>query len=200
MDLAAIIIGAAAAADVPERLLSALIDRESGGDPFAVGSAGEIGLGQLKPATAAELGVNPWLPADNAAGAARYLRQQYDATGNWTDALRAYNAGPTGAANNPAAGREYAQSVLTAAGMAGDAPAGGEKKKLDGIVVGGIKKLLGMESTTVLSGDIDAAGDWWSRWFNASTPAVVVLALLLFGLGVFSLVMAGKAALPKVGA
>ena len=62
--------------------------------PSAVSPAGAIGLGQLLPGTAAMLGVDPWDPAQNLWGTAKYLREQYDTFGNWKLSLAAYNAGP----------------------------------------------------------------------------------------------------------
>lgn len=56
---------------------------------------GAIGMAQLRPSTAKELGVDPYDPVDNLRGGARYLRQQIDAFGgNIGLALAAYNAGP----------------------------------------------------------------------------------------------------------
>ena len=60
----------------------------------AVSPKGAIGLGQLMPATALSLGVDPTDPIQNLWGTARYLRMQYDAFGDWALALAAYNAGP----------------------------------------------------------------------------------------------------------
>jgi len=51
------------------------IQAESAFNPAAVSSAGAIGLGQLMPATAKELGVDPTDPAQNLEGAARYMKQ-----------------------------------------------------------------------------------------------------------------------------
>lgn len=62
--------------------------------PDAVSPKGALGLGQLMPGTARELGVDPFDPAQNLAGAARYLRLQLDAFGSLELALAAYNAGP----------------------------------------------------------------------------------------------------------
>ena len=85
----------AAAERVPASLFLALVEAESSFRPHARSRVGAIGLTQLMPATAAELGVNPHDPLENLRGGARYLRQQYDRFGDWTLALAAYNAGPT---------------------------------------------------------------------------------------------------------
>ena len=52
-----------------------------------------VGLGQLMPDTARELGVDPTDPKQNLDGAARYLTQQWRTFGRWDLALAAYNAG-----------------------------------------------------------------------------------------------------------
>jgi hypothetical protein len=69
------------------------IQAESSFNPNAVSSAGAIGLGQIMPATAKELGINPEDPDQNLEGAARYMRQQLDTFGDYSLALAAYNAG-----------------------------------------------------------------------------------------------------------
>jgi soluble lytic murein transglycosylase-like protein len=89
-----IIEEAARRTGVPAALLAALIRTESAYQPYVVSAAGAIGLAQLMPATAAELGVDPWNPADNVLGGARYLRRQLDEFDDVALALAAYNAGP----------------------------------------------------------------------------------------------------------
>jgi hypothetical protein len=79
---------------IPEDLFVSLITIESGWRPDAISPAGAIGLGQLMPATARDLGVDPWDPLQNLEGAARYLHQLYRMFGDWRLAAAAYNAGP----------------------------------------------------------------------------------------------------------
>lgn len=79
---------------VPPVLLVSLIRTESAWQPRVVSSAGALGLTQLMPATAREMGVDPMDPAQNMLGGARYLRIQLDRFGTVAHALAAYNAGP----------------------------------------------------------------------------------------------------------
>lgn len=85
---------AAAQYGIPQDLFFSLIQQESSWRPDVVSSAGAIGPAQLMPGTAKELGVDPYDPAQNIMGGAKYLRQQYDKFGQWPLALAAYNAGP----------------------------------------------------------------------------------------------------------
>lgn len=85
---------AAEKAGLDPTLLAALVQHESGFRADARSHAGAIGLGQLMPGTARELGVDPTDPQQNLNGAARYLKTQLDRFGRIDLALAAYNAGP----------------------------------------------------------------------------------------------------------
>lgn len=79
---------------VPEDLFLRLVQQESGWNPNARSHKGAMGLAQLMPGTADDLGVDPNDPRQNLEGGARYLAEQYRAFGSWRLALAAYNAGP----------------------------------------------------------------------------------------------------------
>lgn len=70
------------------------IEIESAYNPKARSHVGAIGLGQLMPATAATLGVNPHDMHQNLDGSARYLLLLLDRFGTKELALAGYNAGP----------------------------------------------------------------------------------------------------------
>jgi soluble lytic murein transglycosylase-like protein len=71
---------------------------ESGFDPTVVSPKGAIGLMQLMPATAKELGSDPNIPEQNVDAGAHYLSllmARYDhKRDQMTRAIAAYNAGP----------------------------------------------------------------------------------------------------------
>ncbi len=78
------------------RLLEAVAYVESRFRQEAVSAKGAVGMMQLMPGTARELGVDPSDPAQNAQGGATYLRQMLSMFDNDLElALAAYNAGPS---------------------------------------------------------------------------------------------------------
>jgi len=79
---------------VDPALLAAVAQQESGFDASAVSPAGAQGLMQFMPATARELGVDPFDPASAVDGAARYLADLTGQFGSPELGLAAYNAGP----------------------------------------------------------------------------------------------------------
>lgn len=89
---------AAATYDVSASLLKAMAKTESDFDPNAVSRAGAIGIMQLMPATAKELGVtDPYDPQQNIMGGAKYIAAQIRAFSAYPNglelAIAAYNAG-----------------------------------------------------------------------------------------------------------
>lgn len=70
------------------------IEIESAYNPNALSRVGAIGLGQLMPGTAADLGVDPHDWRANLDGSARYLAAQLETFRDARFALAAYNAGP----------------------------------------------------------------------------------------------------------
>lgn len=79
---------------IPTDLFLRLVTQESRWQIDALSRVGAIGLTQLMPTTAAELGVDPYDAAQNLEGGARYLAKQFQRFGTWELALAAYNAGP----------------------------------------------------------------------------------------------------------
>jgi hypothetical protein len=83
---------------LPAEFVAGVMKAESGFNPAAISPKGAIGLMQLMPDTARELGIDPSKPDENAEAGARYLRDLLVRYENDPDqvvlALAAYNAGP----------------------------------------------------------------------------------------------------------
>ncbi len=80
---------------VSPQLIKAIVQIESGGKASARSPKGALGLMQLMPNTARELGVrDPLNPRQNLAGGIHYLKKMAHRFGDLDLALAAYNAGP----------------------------------------------------------------------------------------------------------
>lgn len=108
---------AAARHGVSDNILSAILFKESSFNPNAVGSSGEVGLGQFMEIAAQDVGTSqeelrgsPALQIDKAAQLLALNSQRFD--GNIFDAVRAYNVGTGKARKESAAGSSYALDVL----------------------------------------------------------------------------------------
>ncbi len=102
---------------VSPTLLASVAEIESGFDPAAISPVGASGLMQFMPATAAEMGVDPFEPVSAIDGAARYLARDLARFGRVDLAVAAYNAGPGAVAEHNgvppfAETQHYVQKVL----------------------------------------------------------------------------------------
>lgn len=125
-NLAQMIIDQANAQGVPVDLAMAVAQRESNtchwlaNGQIKVSSAGAIGVMQLMPATAAQLGVNPYDVNQNIQGGVAYLAQLFQQFGDWNTTLEAYNWGPGKVSMALTAGTAIPGSVVSyAAAIAG---------------------------------------------------------------------------------
>ena len=90
----ALVVQEAQRQGVDPNLALAVAQTESGFNQSAVSPAGAIGVMQLMPQTAAQLGVDPTDTQQNIQGGIAYLRQMLAQFGDPAAALAAYNWGP----------------------------------------------------------------------------------------------------------
>lgn len=96
-DVRALIEKESAKQKIDPKVVQAVVEAESAYVPCAVSPVGAMGLMQLMPATADELGVtDPYNAEQNVAAGTQYLKLMLDRYGgDLTKALAAYNAGPS---------------------------------------------------------------------------------------------------------
>jgi soluble lytic murein transglycosylase-like protein len=97
------------------RLIESVIRVESNYDVDAVSNKGAMGLMQLMPGTARELGVIcAFEPRSNVLAGTRYLRRLRDRLGSWPRALAGYHAGPRRVESGriPAITHRYVENVM----------------------------------------------------------------------------------------
>jgi soluble lytic murein transglycosylase-like protein len=98
VDIHAIIHAAAKKHNISAALVKGIVAAESNFNPDAVSPKGAVGLMQLLPSTAQELGVDPTIPEQNVDAGTRYLGLLLKRYSRYRDGLRraiaAYNAGP----------------------------------------------------------------------------------------------------------
>ena len=77
----------------PAMMLS-IAKAESGFRQSAIGGGGTVGVFQLMPATAKNLGYNPYILEENIKAGITYYKNMYNMFGKHELALAAYNSGP----------------------------------------------------------------------------------------------------------
>lgn len=93
---------------VPANIAAAIMQTESSGRMYGsngkilTSSTGALGLMQLEPQTAQDLGVNPYNVNSNIQGGVKYLGMLHNKYGTWANAIEAYYAGHPGTAQGQA--------------------------------------------------------------------------------------------------
>lgn len=109
------IVASANSYGVDPALALAVAKQESGFRQSAIGTSGEVGVFQLMPTTAANLGVNPYDLGSNIDGGVKLLKQNLDAYGgDPVSALVAYNAGPKAVDSGlvPSSTQDYVNKIV----------------------------------------------------------------------------------------
>jgi soluble lytic murein transglycosylase-like protein len=106
--------------NLPKNLLARIALQESSYDPFAQSPAGAQGIMQIVPRW--HPGVDPFDPDIAIDYAGSYIRRLYDRFGTWSEALAAYNWGPTalsreGMSDAPVETRNYVLSIAGDLGL-----------------------------------------------------------------------------------
>lgn len=184
---------ASRAVGVDKHLLIALATAESGIDQSAVSEAGAVGVMQLMPATAREMGVKDINDAEqNIMGGAKYLKKLLDQfEGDPTLALSAYNAGPKNVKEHGGvlpSTEDYVNKILNNYG---------DKLLLQGALTFN-PDVENAGTNPILQGALDMGeGDdlvWWGDILR-----VVIIILLIILVVVFVCICAGSNVSKKAG-
>lgn len=102
---------------LPEGMMRRMAWQESRFNASATSPVGAQGLMQFMPSTASSMGFSALDPFASIDAAGRYMASLYAATGNWRDALAAYNWGignikSKGYLQAPAETQQYASSIM----------------------------------------------------------------------------------------
>jgi soluble lytic murein transglycosylase-like protein len=163
------IVAQATSAGLDPQLALAIANEESGFNPGAVGTKGELGVFQLMPATAAGLNVDPSDPSQNIQGGVSYLNQMLSQFGgNMAQAAAAYNCGPGCVQNAIAQGGSNWMAYLPASTQAYVAS-----------VVGSVGGSSPVSVSDDDSGDVNAGSSFSWEWIAAGVAALLVVGLAL---------------------
>lgn len=109
-DVAATLVAAGTAHDVPPLLLTAIAFRESTFDHAAIGARGELGITQIMPRWERVLGCDLTTLGGQVDCSARMLAQHHRTCGSWPGALTLYATGK-GCATGPTTTRKIASRI-----------------------------------------------------------------------------------------
>lgn len=165
---------------VPVNILEAVGQYESGFNPGALGSSGEIGIMQLMPNIVSSYGVtNPYDPSQSISAGAALLAQDFAQTGNWNSALQKYNSGsPTGSPT-------YANNVLGIASSLGGGTIGGVATG-SGTSITGATGASAPGSTCNKTGIFGPLECWLDNIASSTIWVIVGLIVVTMGLYIFA--------------
>jgi hypothetical protein len=182
---------AASYTGLPESVVAAQINEESGFNPNAVSPTGAQGIAQFEPGTWSSWGSgSPFNVADAFNAYERYMKYLINLEGgNVQDALAAYNAGP----GNTSAGMGYADTILSNAGEGYNITAGSgtgittDSSLLPSWLQGILSLTPGGQAANSLGEALDPSN--WVDW--AERGALMIFGAILIIIGVIRLTGSG---------
>ena len=152
---------------VPPKLLLAVMQHESGGNPNSRSATlSATGLMQFLAATARQYGVNPTDPTSSINGAAHYLSDLYKQTGSWHGAVRGYR----GVDDEP-----YINGVIGMAGLNAPQQVAGRRSSAPQQFITRAKSAIANQPNPLVEGlktiPGSLAGESASQWYSEQHPA-----------------------------